>query len=57
MVPGRKPGSGAGTDEDAGRAELDDAPPFLTWRAIYLLVLGALAIEVLLGAALTLAVS
>ena len=39
------------------RAEMDDAPPFLTWRAIYLIVLGALAVEVLLGAALTLAAS
>lgn len=57
MAPGTKPGSGAGTNQDAARTELDDAPPFLTWRAIYLLVLGALAIEVLLGAALTLAVS
>jgi len=36
---------------------MDDAPPFLTWRAIYLIVLGALAVEVLLGAALTLAAS
>ncbi len=45
-----------GKDSDE-RAELDDAPPFLTWRAIYLLVLGALAVEVLLGAALTLAAS
>ena len=45
------------TKEPAERAELDDAPPFLTWRAIYLLVLGALAIEVLLCAALTLAAS
>ena len=43
--------------EPAERAELDDAPPFLTWRAIYLLVLGALAIEVLLAAVLTLAAS
>ena len=39
------------------RAEMDDAPPFLSWRAIYLIVLGALAVEVLLGAALTLAAS
>jgi hypothetical protein len=39
--------------DDRARAELDDAPPFLTWRAIYLIVLGALAIEVVLGAALT----
>jgi hypothetical protein len=39
--------------DEGERAELDDAPPFLTWRAIYLIVLGALAIEILLGAALT----
>jgi hypothetical protein len=45
------------TKEPAERAELDDAPPFLTWRAIYLLVLAALAVEVLLGTALTLAAS
>ena len=44
------------TDESRPRAELDDAPPFLTWRAIYLLVLGALAVEIVLGAALTAAV-
>jgi hypothetical protein len=35
------------------RAELDDAPPFLSWRAIYLIVLGALAADIALGAALT----
>ena len=44
-------------DQEAPRAELDDAPPFLSWRAIYLIVLGALVVEVLLGAALTLAAS
>jgi hypothetical protein len=55
MASGTQPGSVSGTNQDAGRAELDDAPPFLTWRAIYLLVLAALAVEVLLGAALTLA--
>jgi hypothetical protein len=44
----------AADEKDEGdRAELDDAPPFLSWRAIYLIVLGALAIEILLGAALT----
>ncbi len=32
---------------------LRHAPPFLSWRAIYALVLGALAVEVLLGALLT----
>jgi hypothetical protein len=57
MATGTKRGSGAGTNQDAARAELDDAPPFLTWRAIYLIVLGALALEILLAAALTLAVS
>jgi hypothetical protein len=41
------------TPESRERAELEDAPPFLTWRAIYLLVLGALALEIVLGAALT----
>jgi hypothetical protein len=35
------------------RGELHDAPPFLTWRAIYLLVLGALAVEIALGALVT----
>ena len=35
------------------RAEMSDAPPFLTWRAIYLILLGALAIEAALGIALT----
>ena len=35
------------------RAELQDAPPFLTWRAIYLIVIGALAANIALGAALT----
>jgi hypothetical protein len=35
------------------RDELVAAPPFLTWRAIYALVLGALAVEIALFAALT----
>ena len=51
-----RPGEGLLTGEnkdDRARAEMGDAPPFLTWRAIYLLVLAALAIEVVLGAALT----
>jgi hypothetical protein len=52
-------GTGARDDtkDPPARAELDAAPPFLSWRAIYLIVLGALAVEVLLGAALTLAAS
>jgi hypothetical protein len=41
------------TKETPDRAELADAPPFLSWRAIYFLVLGALAIEIVLGAVLT----
>jgi hypothetical protein len=35
------------------RDELDDAPPFATWPRIYLLVVGALAAQVILYAALT----
>ena len=47
-----------GDAEDAAaperpRAEMGDAPPFLSWRAIYLIVLGSLAIEAALGIALT----
>ena len=43
------------TDEPAPptRAEMHDAPPFLTWRAIYLIVIGALAVEIALGAVVT----
>jgi hypothetical protein len=35
------------------RAEMGDTPPFLSWRAIYLILLGSLAIEMALGIALT----
>lgn len=35
------------------RAEMADAPPFLSWRAIYLIVLAALAVEIALGVAVT----
>ena len=45
--------SDAGGSSSGRRGELDDAPPFLTWRAIYVLVLGALAVEIALGAVLT----
>ena len=38
---------------DDPRAEMDDAPPFLTWRAIYAIVLGALAAEIAAGIALS----
>jgi hypothetical protein len=32
--------------------ELHDAPPFLTWRAIYIIVLAALAADIVLAVAL-----
>ena len=35
------------------RDELVAAPPFLSWRAIYAIVLGALAVEVAVFAAMT----
>ena len=47
-------GDGKASAESGGRAEMHDAPPFLSWRAIYLVVLGALALEIALAAALTL---
>ncbi|HVY39872.1 MAG TPA: hypothetical protein VHM31_18165 [Polyangia bacterium] len=37
----------------APRAEMGDAAPVLSWRAIYAIVLGALAVEVIVGAILT----
>ena len=43
----------AADDDPAKRAEMQDAPPFLSWRAIYLIVIGALAANIALGAALT----
>jgi hypothetical protein len=45
--------SAGGAGRDAPRAEMGDAPPFLSWRAIYLIVLGALVVEAALGIALT----
>jgi hypothetical protein len=42
--PHAEPGSEEG--------QLEDRPPFLTWRGIYALVLGALAVEVILFALL-----
>ena len=38
----------AGPPADRGRSPLADQPPFSTWRGIYLMVLGALAVEVVL---------
>jgi hypothetical protein len=43
------------TGEERPREEMADAPPFLSWRAIYLIVLGALAVEIAAGIAITLA--
>ena len=40
-------------DRPSARAELADAPPFLSWRIIYLIVLGALAAEIAAAAAIT----
>jgi hypothetical protein len=34
-------------------SELEDRPPFLTWRGIYLLVIAALAVQVVVYAVLT----
>jgi hypothetical protein len=41
--------------ESEPRPELDEAPPFGTWRRIYLIVLGALVAQVIVYAAITLA--
>jgi hypothetical protein len=37
----------------AAHDEQHAAPPFLTWRAIYTIVLGALAVQIAIYAALT----
>jgi hypothetical protein len=50
MTVGGADGSSDGDGTDR-RAEMDDAPPFLTWRAIYVVVLGALAAEIVLALA------
>jgi hypothetical protein len=39
--------------EGAARDEMHAAPPFLTWAAIYAIVIGALAVQVAICAALT----
>ena len=38
---------------EPARPEMGDAPPFSTWRRIYLVVVGALAVQIVLYAALT----
>jgi hypothetical protein len=42
-----------GGDVAPARAELGDAPPFSTWRRIYWLVAGVLALQVIVYAAIT----
>ena len=44
---------GAAPGAPAERAEMHDAPPFLSWRAIYIIVLAALAADIAFGVALT----
>ena len=48
-------GDGTRGDAPSGqpRDEMQAAPPFLTWGAIYAIVIGALAVEVAICAALT----
>ena len=48
----RDGGAAGGAAGGAPRGEMDAAPPFLTWRAIYAIVLGALAAEIAAGIAL-----
>jgi hypothetical protein len=51
---GQNEGDGARPSAAPRAADaLDDAPPFLTWTGIYLAVLGALAAQIALYAALT----
>jgi hypothetical protein len=52
MTGGGETGGASDGTEPRARAEMDDAPPFLTWRAIYVAVLGALAAEIVLALAL-----
>jgi|SoimicMinimDraft_5_1059733.scaffolds.fasta_scaffold232187_1 hypothetical protein len=46
-------GSGGGEGGRPARDEMHAAPPFLTWGAIYGIVLGALALQIAIYAALT----
>jgi hypothetical protein len=48
-----EPPAGASGADEPERAELRDTPPFLSWRAIYLIVLAALAADIAFGALLT----
>jgi hypothetical protein len=49
----RAAGAEGGAAPAPVRGEMHAAPPFLSWRAIYAIVLGALAGQVALYAALT----
>ena len=57
VPPNADGGSGPdGPSDDAfleGQRRIDDRPPFWSWGAIYGLVLGALAVQVLVYAVLT----
>ena len=44
---------GGGTPDTVARGEMHAAPPFLSWRAIYGIVLGALAAQIAIYAVLT----
>jgi hypothetical protein len=50
---GGAPASGGGDGARPARDEMHAAPPFLTWSAIYGIVLGALALQIAIYAALT----
>jgi hypothetical protein len=52
-VGAEPPAGGAGGGEPPARDELRDAPPFLSWRAIYVIVIAALAANIAFGALLT----
>jgi hypothetical protein len=50
-VGGNETPAGSGETSNASD-ELHDAPPFLTWRAIYIIVLAALAADIVLAVTL-----
>lgn len=53
LASGSAAASAGSAGSEPARAEMGDAPPFLSWRAIYLIVLGALVVEMALGAVLS----
>jgi len=52
-VPAEAGGGRAAPRAGEPRDEMRAAPPFLSWAAIYAIVIGALAVEVAICAALT----